>query len=127
MTKEFKNTSFAELPNIFQKGNKTPVKKNPRRKMTEPFFVKKLYDHYGTWEKVGEKIGVSGTLLCFSIRTNKVALVNEIAARGVYESEIMPPTNEVDGKVFVSMLIDREALKALKPWLEQSGVSFKAF
>lgn len=126
---------FADLPPIFKSKEGPEKVLNDRternREYTEPVYLKKLWEYTKNMRKTGEMIGVSHSLVGTALRDNEVTLVTELAAQAVYLRDIEPPPPpappEMDGKILVSMLIEKEALKSLKPWLEQSGVTFKIF
>lgn len=118
------------LPPVMNNTRKT--KRGTRVKaVCEPVFLKKLYDHLGTGKLCGDRIGVSAVSVTVALKSGSVSTVIEQAARGVYEREFGPPpppsSVETDGKVFISMLVDKEIVKVLKPWLQESGVDFKVF
>ena len=93
----------------------------------EPIYMKKLLDVCGSAVEAGKLLGMSNTVVSESIRENRTRKINELGAKAVYNDLVPPPVAQIDtrGRVFVSMLIDRDAYDTLKPWLEQAGATHK--
>ncbi len=95
------------LPNLSEiklSENKQKNRKPCKTIQAEPVYVKKLYDHFRTGDKVGAAIGCSDATVLHGLRKKTISKVIELAAQGVYEREIAPkptPVIQTSGKVFV--------------------------
>ena len=122
--------TFPNLPPVVPSKSKPEGKTIVREhKKVKPVFLQKMHDELGTYEKVGEKIGTTGKPISDALQSGQATSTLELAARAIYELEMhkKPKVLETQGKVFCSMLIEKSQIKALKPWLDQSGVQYKFF
>lgn len=119
------------LPPIKEQNNEQGRRKAIRI-FTEPVYIRKLVDFYKNKEIVAKKMGVSRSAISSAINNKNATLVMDKAALGVYMYEVAPHIEgqkeiENNGKIFVSLFIDKNVFKQLIPWLKGSGVTYKAF
>lgn len=111
-----------ELPKLDK-----PIKKQTYI-FVKPQYLTLLRDKMGNAVKVGEAIGQHSSTISKAILEGKTRKVMEEAARGYYERNYAPkPVTETTGNAYVSMIIQKDVLKKLEPWLKDAGVSYKVF
>lgn len=126
---ETKITSFAELPKIIKAYDTTeeaPKRKERTKAWTEPVYVRKLADIMPSYKEVGVALGLTGTTISEALRLNKVSLVIELAAKGVYEEKQVKLEACKPEMYVVAMTMSDAQLNVLKPWLQQCEITFSA-
>lgn len=127
---ETKATSFAELPKIikaYATTEEAPKRKERKKVFTEPVYIRKLADIIPSYKEVGIALGLSHAAISKALKDNKVSLVIELAAKGVYEEKQIKQLETSKLKMYVvAMAMSDAQLNVLKPWLQQCEIAFSA-